>query len=202
VQIITSHPISGRAKAATLAALAGAALIAGCGSSKPSNEIAPGNENANAAAEVAKLEKEESTSTTSTTSTSSTATTPTSGALSKKPKVTVPSGPAPSKLETKEIIEGTGPEAKSGETVTVNYVGVLYKNGKEFDSSWKRSEPFTFALGKKQVIEGWDKGVAGMHVGGRRELIIPASEGYGKNGSPPSIPGNEALVFVVDLLGV
>lgn len=97
---------------------------------------------------------------------------------------------------------GTGPEAKAGDPVTVNYVGVLYKGGKEFDASWKRKEPFSFVLGKNQVIAGWDKGVAGMKVGGRRELIIPAPLGYGATGSPPAIPPNAALVFVVDLLGV
>ena len=96
---------------------------------------------------------------------------------------------------------GTGPEAKAGAAVTVNYVGVLYKGGKEFDASWKRNEPFTFALGKGQVITGWDQGVAGMKVGGRRELIIPAELAYGATGSPPTIPPNAPLVFVVDLLG-
>lgn len=204
MQTTSSHPIGG--KALVLAALASAALIAGCGSSKSTSTIVPGNENPNAAKEIAQLEKSESSSTTSSstsasTSTASTATTPASGPLSKKPKVTPPSGSAPSKLETKEIIKGTGPVAKSGDTVTVNYVGVLYKNGKEFDSSWSRNEPFSFTLGKKQVIEGWDKGVAGMHVGGRRELIIPAAEAYGSQGQG-SIPPNETLVFVVDLLGV
>ncbi|MGH2913244.1 MAG: FKBP-type peptidyl-prolyl cis-trans isomerase [Solirubrobacteraceae bacterium] len=114
----------------------------------------------------------------------------------------MPTGPPPTKLETKEIIKGTGPEAKAGQSVTVNYVGVLYKGGKEFDASWKRSEPFAFTLGKGQVIKGWDQGVAGMKVGGRRELIIPAELAYGKTGSPPTIPPNAPLVFVVDLLGV
>ena len=113
-----------------------------------------------------------------------------------------PSGPPPSKLVVKELVKGTGPVAKSGDTVTVNYVGVLYKTGKVFDASWKRKETFQFTLGQKQVIEGWDKGVAGMHVGSRRELIIPAAEAYGKEGRPPTIPPNEALVFVVDLLAV
>ena len=101
----------------------------------------------------------------STASTSTTATTPTSGPLATEPKVTPPSG-APSKLVSKDLITGTGPEAKSGDTVTVNYVGVLYKGGKEFDASWKRKEPFTFTLGKGQVIPGWDQGVAG-HEGRR-----------------------------------
>ena len=141
-----------------------------------------------------------STPTTPTTATA-TAKTPTSGPLSTQPKVTVPSGAAPTTMVTKEIIKGAGPEAKAGESVTVNYVGVLYHGGKEFDASWKRNEPFTFALGKGQVIKGWDQGVAGMKVGGRRMLIIPAELGYGKRGSPPAIPPNAPLVFVVDLLG-
>ena len=102
---------------------------------------------------------------------------------------------------SKELVKGTGAEAKAGEKVTVNYVGVLYKTGKEFDSSWKRSETFAFELGKGQVIKGWDQGVVGMRVGGRRELIIPAELAYGKNGQPPTIPPNSPLIFVVNLLG-
>ena len=85
--------------------------------------------------------------------------------------------------------------------MTVNYVGALYSNGKVFDASWKRKEPFTFTLGKGQVIPGWDQGVAGMKVGGRRELIIPAELAYGKEGRPPTIPPNSPLIFIVDLLG-
>ena len=84
----------------------------------------------------------------------------------------------------------------------MNYVGINYKSGKEFDSSWKRNEPFTFTLGKKSVIPGWEKGIPGMKVGGRRELVIPAALAYGAKGSPPSIPPNETLIFVVDMLGV
>src|SRR5438105_10812138 len=100
------------------------------------------------------------------------------------------------------MIKWTGKTATTGSTVTVNYVGVLYKGGKEFDSSWKRNQPFTTALSSGNVIDGWVKGVAGMKVGGRRELIIPPSLGYGKRGSPPTIPANATLVFVVDLLAV
>ncbi len=197
-----SPKLPGRARLGlTLATLGTAALIAGCGSSSGSSSITVGNESdVNSVPHVAG-EKTASTSTTPTTPTS-TAKTPTSGPLASKPAVTVPSGAAPTKLVTKEIIVGTGPEAKAGDSVTVNYVGVLYKGGKEFDSSWKRNEPFTFTLGKGQVIPGWDQGVAGMKVGGRRELIIPAELAYGKTGSPPTIPPNSPLVFVVDLLGV
>jgi FKBP-type peptidyl-prolyl cis-trans isomerase len=123
-------------------------------------------------------------------------------ALANKPKITVPSGPAPTKLVTKDLVTGTGKTAAAGQTVTVNYVGVLYKTGKEFDSSWKRNQPFTTQLSTSSVIPGWVKGMAGMKVGGRRELIIPPSLGYGKSGSPPTIPGNSTLIFVVDLLSV
>jgi FKBP-type peptidyl-prolyl cis-trans isomerase len=123
-------------------------------------------------------------------------------ALAKKPVVTVPNTPAPTKLVTKDLVQGTGQAASQGKTVTVNYVGVLYKNGKEFDSSWSRNQPFTTALSPGSVISGWVQGLNGMKVGGRRELIIPPSLGYGKAGSPPTIPPNSTLVFVVDLLSV
>jgi peptidylprolyl isomerase len=190
-----------RARTAGAAAVLGiTALIAGCGSSG-SSTITVGNESdTNSVPHVA---GEKTTSTPSpTTPPSATAKTPTSGPLATKPAVTIPAGAAPTTLVTKELIKGTGPEAKAGQPVTVNYVGVLYKGGKEFDSSWKRSEPFAFTLGKSQVIKGWDQGVAGMKVGGRRELIIPAELAYGKTGSPPTIPPNAPLVFVVDLLAV
>ena len=119
-----------------------------------------------------------------------------------KPKVAVPKGAPPKKLEVKDLEQGSGATAKSGDAVTVNYVGVNYKTGKEFDASWDRGEPFTFTLGAGEVIPGWDQGVEGMKVGGRRELIIPPELGYGSAGSPPAIPPNETLVFVVDLEAV
>ena len=118
-----------------------------------------------------------------------------------KPKVEVPKGAPPKKLVEKELIEGTGKEAKSGDSVTVQYVGVLYKNGEEFDASWNRGEPFTFHLGAGEVIAGWDQGVEGMKEGGRRELIIPPELGYGSTAAGP-IPANSTLVFVIDLLKV
>jgi peptidylprolyl isomerase len=124
------------------------------------------------------------------------------GAEKTKPKVTVPKGAPPKKLVIKEIEEGTGPEAKAGDEVTVQYVGVNYKTGKEFDASWDRGEPFSFKLGAGMVIPGWDKGVEGMKVGGRRELIIPPNLAYGPEGSPPAIGPNETLIFVIDLLKV
>jgi peptidylprolyl isomerase len=117
-----------------------------------------------------------------------------------KPAVEVPKGAPPKQLETRDLTEGTGAEAQAGDTVTVEYVGVNYRSGKEFDASWGR-EPFTFELGAGMVIPGWDQGVEGMRVGGRRELIVPPSLAYGSAGAPPSIPPNETLVFVVDLLG-
>jgi peptidylprolyl isomerase len=189
------------------AALGAAVLIAGCGSGG-SSTITVGNENT---ADNALIKAGETTSTTSTSTTSKcpsgtpsscayAATTPTSGPLSKEPTVTVPSGPAPTKLEIKDLIVGKGAEAQAGHTVTVNYVGVLYKTGKVFDASWTRHEPSTFAL--SAVIPGWTKGIPGMKVGGRRELIIPAALAYGAAGKPPTIPPNAPLVFVVDLLGV
>jgi peptidylprolyl isomerase len=122
--------------------------------------------------------------------------------LKEKPKVTVPGGAAPKKLEEKEIVVGSGAEAKAGDEVTVQYVGVGYDSKEEFDSSWSRNEPFSFTLGGGEVITGWDKGVAGMKVGGRRELIIPPGMAYGPAGSPPVIGPNETLIFVIDLLAV
>jgi peptidylprolyl isomerase len=119
-----------------------------------------------------------------------------------KPTVTVPKGAPPKKLEIKDLEEGTGDEAKAGDEVTVQYVGVNYKNGKEFDASWDRGEPFAFQLGAGMVIPGWDQGVEGMKVGGRRELIIPPELAYGPEGSPPAIGPNETLIFVIDLLEV
>jgi FKBP-type peptidyl-prolyl cis-trans isomerase len=97
---------------------------------------------------------------------------------------------------------GTGQTVRPGQTVTVNYVGDLYKTGKEFDSSWKNGQPATFPLSTGGVIQGWVQGIPGMKVGGRRELIIPASLAYGKSGRPPTIPPNSPLVFVVDLLSI
>jgi peptidylprolyl isomerase len=119
-----------------------------------------------------------------------------------KPKVAVPKGAPPKSLETKDLEEGTGATAKAGDRVSVNYVGVNYKTGKEFDASWDRGESFAFTLGTGEVIPGWDQGVEGMKVGGRRELIIPPELGYGAAGSPPAVPPNETLVFVVDLEAV
>jgi peptidylprolyl isomerase len=180
----------------TLVVLALAVALAGCGSGG-SSTINVGNENK---ADNALIKKTEGSATTPAKKPSTTASvkTPTSGPLSKEPKVKPPSGPAPKKLEIKDLITGTGPAAKAGASVTVNYVGVLFKGGKVFDASWKRGEPSTFSL--SGVIPGWTKGIPGMKVGGRRELIIPPKLAYG-NQRTNSIPSNSALVFVIDLLG-
>jgi peptidylprolyl isomerase len=127
--------------------------------------------------------------------------------LSKEPTFSVPSNCSPSGLQTKDLISGTGATVHAGQTITVNYVGKVCTSGKVFDASWNRHQTFTTALApssptQQGVIKGWVQGIAGMKVGGRRELIIPASLAYGKSGQPPTIPPNATLVFVVDLLSV
>jgi len=118
-----------------------------------------------------------------------------------KPKVARPTGPPPKKLVKKDLIEGKGSAAAANDQLRVNYVGVLFTNGKEFDSSFKAGQPFEFQLGASEVIPGWDQGLEGMRVGGRRMLTIPSELAYGPQGSPPTIGPNETLVFVIDLLG-
>jgi peptidylprolyl isomerase len=161
------------------AALATAVAVGACGSSKAPGVVLAPSSGATAAP---------------------VATTPTvPPQLSKKPTVT-PSDCGTKTLVKKDLIPGTGATVQSGQTVTVNYVGVLCKTGQEFDSSWKRNQPFTTALTAGSVIPGWVQGIPGMKVGGRRELIIPAALAYGAKGSPPTIPPNSPLVFVVDAL--
>ncbi|MDX6608795.1 MAG: peptidylprolyl isomerase [Solirubrobacterales bacterium] len=155
--------------------LALAIAVAGCGSSSDSSSDSSG-----------------STSSTESSSTSK----------KTKPKVTVPKGISPKKYAYRDLEKGTGATAKAGDEITVQYVGVGYDSEKEFDSSWKRNEPFSFTLGAGEVIKGWDQGVKGMKVGGRRELLIPGNLAYGPAGSPPNIGPNETLIFVIDLLGV
>jgi peptidylprolyl isomerase len=161
-----------------------ALAIAGCGGDSDDST------SAGSTSEAAATEKSESSATPSG-----------SQDLNKKPQVTVPSGPAPKQLEEVDLVEGDGAEAKSGDEVTVQYVGVGYDSGEEFDTSWGR-EPFTFPLGGREVIAGWEQGVAGMKAGGRRELVIPPNLAYGPTGSPPVIGPNEPLIFVVDLVSV
>jgi peptidylprolyl isomerase len=119
-----------------------------------------------------------------------------------KPSITIPSGDAPADLVIEDEIVGEGAEATNGQTVIVHYVGVAWSTGKEFDASWNRGDTFDFRLGGGDVIAGWDRGVAGMRVGGRRRLTIPASLGYGSRGAGGVIRGGETLVFVVDLVDV
>ena len=123
-------------------------------------------------------------------------------ALASKPTVTVPDGPPPTKLAVKDLVVGKGAEAKAGQNVTVQYVGVAYSDKKQFDASWDTGQPFPFRLGGGNVIKGWDQGVPGMHVGGRRQLIIPPDLAYGPEGYPPVIKPNETLIFVIDLVSV
>jgi FKBP-type peptidyl-prolyl cis-trans isomerase FkpA len=119
-----------------------------------------------------------------------------------KPTQGAPLPPGPTKLEVVDVTVGTGRDAKTGDTVHVQYTGTL-TNGTKFDSSYDHGgEPFKFTVGKGEVIKGWDQGVVGMKVGGKRKLRIPADLGYGANGSPPTIPANAGLVFEVELISV
>lgn len=122
--------------------------------------------------------------------------------LKTKPAIPKPSGKKPKNLVVKDIVKGTGKTAKAGAAVTVQYVGVSWSTGKQFDASWDRGQPFQFQLGAQMVIPGWDQGVAGMKVGGRRELIIPPNLAYGPQGQPPAIGPNETLIFVIDMVSV
>ncbi|WP_431960465.1 FKBP-type peptidyl-prolyl cis-trans isomerase [Actinacidiphila sp. bgisy160] len=119
-----------------------------------------------------------------------------------KPEIDFPGGEPPAELVIRDIWEGEGAEAKAGQNVTVHYVGVAFSTGEEFDASWNRNSPFTFPLGGGRVIKGWDQGVQGMRVGGRRELTIPAHLAYGNQSPSPLIKPGETLIFVVDLLSV
>ena len=119
-----------------------------------------------------------------------------------RPEVEPPDGDIPFELGIDDITVGDGDEAVAGKTVTVHYVGVAFRTGEEFDASWNRGEPFSFKLGRGQVIPGWDRGVEGMRVGGRRKLTIPSAMAYGARGAGGVIQPHEPLVFVVDLLEV
>ena len=121
---------------------------------------------------------------------------------SDKPEIDPPDGPPPAELEVIELAEGDGAEATSGSTVSVHYVGVAHSTGEEFDASYNRGAPLDFRLGVGQVISGWDQGVQGMKVGGRRRLTIPPHLGYGDRGAGGVIKPGETLIFVVDLIDV
>jgi peptidylprolyl isomerase len=122
--------------------------------------------------------------------------------MTEKPEIDFPGGDAPDDLVITEVVEGEGPEAATGNTVSVHYVGVAHSTGEEFDSSYNRGDPLNFRLGVGQVIAGWDQGVQGMKVGGRRQLHIPAHLAYGDRGAGGVIAPGESLIFVVDLLDV
>lgn len=156
-------------------------VVAGCGDDSSTTSSSPGPESTE---EASAPEETESTK------------------KKTKPKVKSPNGAPPKQLVVNDLEEGTGVAAKGGDVVKVNYVGVNFKSGKEFDSSWSRGEPIAFPLGENVVIPGWERGLEGMKVGGRRELIIPPDLGYGSAGSPPTIPPNETLIFVIDLEAV
>jgi FKBP-type peptidyl-prolyl cis-trans isomerase len=183
----------------TFALFAVAAAVAGCGSSAaPGVALAPSG----GSTEAAVTSTPAPASSTTTTSSTSTSTTPLPAALKTKPKVVPPKGPPPKKLIIKDLIKGTGPAATPASTVTVQYVGVLFKGGKQFDASWTNGSGQPVQLPLSGVIQGWQQGIPGMRVGGRRELIIPAGLAYKAAGRPPTIPPNSALEFVIDLHGV
>ena len=178
------------ARAHTIALLVTAALvIPACGNGDKSVATAPATTTA-AAPDV------------TTTATSTSAARTISKDLDSKPEIPKPSGPPPTKLVIKDIVKGKGKTAKRGRNVTVQYVGVSWSTGQQFDASWDNGQPFQFQLGTPQIIQGWNRGVRGMREGGRRELIIPPDLGYGAQGSPPVIAPNETLVFVIDLLSL
>ena len=172
-----------------------ALLVAGCGSS--------GNESAvDKAAKQAAKEAKNQKPVAAAPAIQATVVKPGSGEadINTKPKVSKGSGNAPTALKAETLIAGSGAAIKSGQQATVQYVGVLFKDGSEFDTSWgKGKQPFQFALGGGQVIPGWDQGVAGMKVGERRRLTIPSDLAYGAQGSPPKIPANAPLIFDIDL---
>src|SRR4029077_1007943 len=122
--------------------------------------------------------------------------------MATKPDVTIPAGAPPDDLQIEDLTVGAGAEATAGRTVDVHYVGVGWATKRQFDASWDRGGTFSFQLGTGRVIKGWDQGVAGMKVGGRRRLVIPARLGYGDRGAGADIKPGETLVFVGDLLGV
>lgn len=122
--------------------------------------------------------------------------------MSEKPEIDFPDGPPPAELVITDEVVGEGEEAKAGDVVAVHYVGVAYSSGEEFDSSYNRGVPLTFQLGVGQVIQGWDEGVQGMKVGGRRKLVIPPHQAYGDRGAGGVIAPGETLIFVCDLVEI
>jgi peptidylprolyl isomerase len=119
-----------------------------------------------------------------------------------KPEIDFPEGPVPEELKIIDLVEGDGREVTPGDTVSAHYVGVAWSTGEEFDASWNRGAPLDFRVGVGQVIQGWDQGLLGMKLGGRRRLEIPSELAYGSRGAGTAIGPNEALIFVVDLVGI
>jgi peptidylprolyl isomerase len=119
-----------------------------------------------------------------------------------KPEIEFPEGPVPTELKITDLVEGDGREVAPGDTVSAHYVGVAWSTGEEFDASWNRGAPLDFRVGVGQVIQGWDQGLLGMKLGGRRRLEIPSELAYGSRGAGSAIGPNEALIFVVDLVGI
>lgn len=119
-----------------------------------------------------------------------------------KPEIDFPEHGVPTELVSTDLIEGDGPEATAGDTVSAHYVGVAFSTGEEFDASWNRGTPLEFKVGVGQVIQGWDQGILGMKVGGRRRLEVPAAMAYGDQGAGAAIAPGESLIFIVDLMGI
>jgi peptidylprolyl isomerase len=185
----------------TCAALALAAAVAGCGSSGPTKAagvVTAPSAGATSATSTAAASTSASTSASASATSTTTSSTPLPTALKTKPKVSIPSGAPPSKLVVKDLIKGTGAAATASSTVNVQYVGVLYKGGKQFDASWNDGSGQPVSLPLTGVIKGWQQGIPGMKIGGRRELIIPPSLGYGAT-AQSKIPANSTLVFIIDL---
>ncbi|MFZ1997738.1 MAG: FKBP-type peptidyl-prolyl cis-trans isomerase [Solirubrobacteraceae bacterium] len=185
----------------TCAAVALAAAVAGCGSSSTKAagvQTAPSGGATSATSTAAASSATTSSSASASATSTTTSSTPLPAALKTKPKVSIPSGPPPSKLVIKDLIKGTGPAATASSTVNVQYVGVLYKGGKQFDASWNDGSGQPVSLPLTGVIKGWQQGIPGMKIGGRRELIIPPSLGYGAT-AQSKIPANSTLVFIIDL---
>jgi peptidylprolyl isomerase len=174
-----------------------ALVIAGCGSSNDSSSSTAANGQAASTNSAENSSAEGATSEGKPTKVEEE-----SGTTLTRPGIPKPTGPPPKQLVKNDLIPGIGNVAKSGDEVTVQYVGAGFKTGKEFDASWDRGEPFTFTLGAKEVIPGWDQGIVGMKENSRRELIIPPNLAYGAAGAPPKIGPNETLVFLVDLVSV
>lgn len=163
-----------------LASLAALALLAGCGDDEQETAATPVPTEA-ATFTPAEISKD----------------------LDSAPTIPKPEGEPPSELVIDDVVKGKGKKARPGDTVSVQYTGTSFSTGMKFDASWDRgAQPFQFTLGRGEVIPGWDEGVAGMRVGGRRQLVIPPDMGYGAQGSPPVIAPNETLIFVVDLVRV